>query len=763
MNSANMSGSGSDELKTQFMTREGTYRLMSQADYSRPNRVGYCSATGGQVGGGGLQGSAGGGQGGNPSGAPVKVSFSIPSSFAQSYDTTNSAHTNGAQTDDRIAFNFGREIFVYPYKGLKKSADLTKPLDKRLYKGTCPTCHDFGPPMSTAGVDNGEEGGGPAGRRDSDTSSVSGVTSGGTSNSVISTTGNAASAATPLLVGFSGGQIQLIDPVRKELSKLYNEERHIEKTRVTCIRWVPNTTSNGVGSSTVGGSSNHFLVSYSSGCMYVYNHKLSCAPTAHAPAYQLFKQGQGYAVFTCKTKTTRNPLYKWAVGESVSASNTSTASSINEFAFSPCGHYLAVSSQDGYLRVFNYDTMELVGSARSYFGGLLCVCWSPDGKYVAVGGEDDLVTLYSMAEKRVVVRGQGHKSWVSVVAFDQYNISYGELPDGLDFSGSDEESIPPENGNGSGGQAQRSSSSSVRRKMSASSRRSSSFNISQEKVTCYRFGSVGQDTNLCLWDITEDTLRVSKSDCNTAASGASSHIHKMSNSHSVTSKDSGIQLLQSDSASAVGATGANHSVGSDSGKASSSSTSSSMSLSHRLASLNLTGGGSDKSGGSGGSVRGTLKATLLRGSSDKQSSNSGGSSPSLLSKNSGAAGVTPSSSSGHPDGGSIHRPGGSTSLRLGSAQCPRIDDVPIIEPLVNKKISHERLTALVFKEECLVTACQDGYICTWARPGRPLVVAQAPNTTANPNNANNNSHPPMPSASSTKCPSSPQPGGSTVV
>ena len=26
MNSANMSGSGSDELKTQFMTREGTYR-----------------------------------------------------------------------------------------------------------------------------------------------------------------------------------------------------------------------------------------------------------------------------------------------------------------------------------------------------------------------------------------------------------------------------------------------------------------------------------------------------------------------------------------------------------------------------------------------------------------------------------------------------------------------------------------------------------------------------------------------------------------
>lgn len=24
---------------------------------------------------------------------------------------------------------------------------------------------------------------------------------------------------------------------------------------------------------------------------------------------------------------------------------------------------------------------------------LLCVCWSPDGKYIVAGGEDDLVTV----------------------------------------------------------------------------------------------------------------------------------------------------------------------------------------------------------------------------------------------------------------------------------------------------------------------------------------------------------------------------------
>lgn len=44
--------------------------------------------------------------------------------------------------------------------------------------------------------------------------------------------------------------------------------------------------------------------------------------------------------------------------------------------------------------------------------------------------------------------------------------------------------------------------------------------------------------------------------------------------------------------------------------------------------------------------------------------------------------------------------------------------VPLIEPLVCKRISQERLTSLHFLDDCFVTACQDGIISTWARPGR---------------------------------------------
>lgn len=70
-----------------------------------------------------------------------------------------------------------------------QAGDLNKPLDKKLYKGTNPTCHNFNQTTATA-------------------------------------------ECAPLLVGFSTGQIQLIDPIKKELSKLYNEE--VYKYKIFC-------------------------------------------------------------------------------------------------------------------------------------------------------------------------------------------------------------------------------------------------------------------------------------------------------------------------------------------------------------------------------------------------------------------------------------------------------------------------------------------------------------------------------------------------
>lgn len=146
----------------------------------------------------------------------------------------------------------------------------------------------------------------------------------------------------------------------------------------------------------------------------------------------------------------KNPLVRIKIGEcpthllqqiqqQQAAEASSDLSGVNEMAFSPCGQYLAVVSQDGYLRIFYfvYDTtvnsatplqVQLKCSMKSYFGGLLCVCWSHDGRYVATGGEDDLITVFEFSpavggdRMRVACRGRGHSSWVNAVAFDPWTL-----------------------------------------------------------------------------------------------------------------------------------------------------------------------------------------------------------------------------------------------------------------------------------------------------------------------------------------------------
>jgi WD40 repeat protein len=39
-------------------------------------------------------------------------------------------------------------------------------------------------------------------------------------------------------------------------------------------------------------------------------------------------------------------------------------------------------------------------------------CFSADGKYLLSGGEDDLVQVWSMDDRKMVAWGEGHTSWV---------------------------------------------------------------------------------------------------------------------------------------------------------------------------------------------------------------------------------------------------------------------------------------------------------------------------------------------------------------
>uniref|UniRef100_A0A182XWH9 WD_REPEATS_REGION domain-containing protein n=1 Tax=Anopheles stephensi TaxID=30069 RepID=A0A182XWH9_ANOST len=835
--------SGKDDLKTQFATREGEYRLMTLSEYSRPNRVGYqnnqsspqvrvsivslpspppppppIGGGGGGGGGGGSSGGVGGGQlAGTSSTNSNNITLPKQQSFSNGLEHQTASGFSTPVGGDRICFNYGKELYVYSYRGAKKATDLNKPIDKKLYKGTSPSCHDFNATAATC-------------------------------------------EGAPLLVGFSTGQIQLVHPGRREQGKLFNEERNIDKTKVTCLKWIP-------------GSQNQFLVSHASGCIYLYNDELPCTPAT--PSYQPCKTGDGFVVLASKSKATKNPLYKWCFGQHENAS-------INEFCFSPCGQHLAVR-------------MEQVGIARSYFGGFLCVCWSPDGKYVVVGGEDDLVTVFSLHEQRVVARGQGHRSWVSVVAFDPYTTSYSSTLEGDDLSDEEVSSLSEQRNphqqqqhhhHGAGGNYCHPDGTGHTAMKQPGSAQCDKLAAQNRLATCYRLGSVSQDTQICLWDITEDVLRQSfgrvvksanhtgkkevmvnglsnggDSECGAAGkldkcggptkgnkpsddvvdnasfkqqiipptlgaignnslySGsikptsssstyANMNCDDKANSDSSSDKESIDSKTVKRSAAAAASSSnpgdaetavasATTSSGGNGGKASTGggkkskggssdggggtqqhSSSTFNSITQRLTSLSFGSGGSgtsSTSSGSGGSScdkndKSASKSSAAGGgsSSGKRSiialgsksfsSNSNSNSlnnnhhhaalnSSIASNNNQPVSGSPSggmsstftsimtssltkskgSGGGGGGGGAIGTGGFAPCGRIvssydpmkliGTPACPRFDDCPVLEPLICKKIAHERLTALIFREDCFLTACQDGFVYTWARPG----------------------------------------------
>ncbi len=60
--------------------------------------------------------------------------------------------------------------------------------------------------------------------------------------------------------------------------------------------------------------------------------------------------------------------------------------------------HVAVVSKDGVVSVVNYKEEVVVFACASYFASFTCLAWSADGMYLLTGGQDDLVSLFSVPE-----------------------------------------------------------------------------------------------------------------------------------------------------------------------------------------------------------------------------------------------------------------------------------------------------------------------------------------------------------------------------
>ncbi|KAL2018273.1 hypothetical protein VTK56DRAFT_1027 [Thermocarpiscus australiensis] len=259
-----------------------------------------------------------------------------------------------------------------------------------------------------------------------------------------------------VIMGFSTGEIIWWEPISQRYTRL-NKNGIINGSPVSEIRWIP-------------GSENLFLAAHMDGSLVVYDKEKEDA--IFSPEEEASSRTSGEA---SGTDSGANQPCRIQVNKSVHSKNQKTNpiavwklsnQRINAFAFSPDNRHLAVVSEDGSLRIIDYLKEKLLDLFYSYYGGLTCVCWSPDGKYVLTGGQDDLVSIWrplaaaaaaaggeavaaTAAAHPLVARCQGHHSWVAAVAFDPWRC--------------DDRS--------------------------------------------YRFGSVGEDCRICLWDFSVGMLR----------------------------------------------------------------------------------------------------------------------------------------------------------------------------------------------------------------------------------------------------------------
>lgn len=239
-----------------------------------------------------------------------------------------------------------------------------------------------------------------------------------------------------VIMGFSTGEIIWWEATSQRYARL-NKNGVINGTPVSNIKWIP-------------GSENLFLASHMDGSLVVYDKEKEDAIFAPEQENGETESSNGatgpvqtrHGIQVHKSVHSKNqkfnPVAAWKLSNQ----------RINAFAFSPDSRHLAVVSEDGSLRIIDYLREELLDHFHSYYGGLLCVCWSPDGKYVLTGGQDDLISIWHVPDSILIARCQGHHSWVTSVAFDPWRC--------------DDKN--------------------------------------------YRFGSVGEDRRLCLWDFSVGML-----------------------------------------------------------------------------------------------------------------------------------------------------------------------------------------------------------------------------------------------------------------
>ncbi|ODQ48653.1 hypothetical protein PICMEDRAFT_70273 [Pichia membranifaciens NRRL Y-2026] len=204
-----------------------------------------------------------------------------------------------------------------------------------------------------------------------------------------------------ILFGFATGDILWLNPLRMKYSR-WNKNGKIKSGLITSLQWSK------CGKFAIAG--------FADGEVLTFSRNLEDPESAYQPTVQI-KERHMRTVRSLKTQQNQsaNPVAHYKFSKKP----------ITHVTIHPIFHnVVALTSDDGLLRIFDLLTETITDIVPSYYAGLLVTEFTPDGKYIAVGGEDDIVSIFefqflnffsSPSESgllKLVTRLQGAKSWI---------------------------------------------------------------------------------------------------------------------------------------------------------------------------------------------------------------------------------------------------------------------------------------------------------------------------------------------------------------
>eukprot|EP00158_Paraphelidium_tribonemae_P008923 Partr_v1_DN28725_c1_g1_i3_m62424 putative wd repeat len=235
-----------------------------------------------------------------------------------------------------------------------------------------------------------------------------------------------------IIIGLASGELMLYNAIDGKYLR-YNKQGYLNFNQVTCVKWVNHTL---------------FLAGYSDGQVILFDKNRTDVPTYRKRktdasltsdsepddssesrnstnfSVNPAKGGSYFRVNNAVSKSSRyNPVEVWTLAPP-SRPNTScqfTKPSIVTHIDVTNQMMAAVTLSRGLIYIISISQNAAALSSLNHiffsrFAGFMCCRWSPDGRFVACGGQDDSVSIFDA--RGMVALCDGHDSWVNDLAFD---------------------------------------------------------------------------------------------------------------------------------------------------------------------------------------------------------------------------------------------------------------------------------------------------------------------------------------------------------